>query len=141
MGPIVHLTGGGVLERHPNLRFVVTEAECGWLPWTLHAMDAMQRRRRLGLETLSLRPSEYFKRQGAVTISDDPVALRTLDMIGAGNVMWGNDYPHDEGTYPHSRQYRDQIVAAAGPEDAHRIFMGNAARIYGFDETRLAIAA
>jgi hypothetical protein len=38
MGPIVHLTGGGVLERHPRLKFVITEAEAGWLAWTLHAM-------------------------------------------------------------------------------------------------------
>jgi predicted TIM-barrel fold metal-dependent hydrolase len=37
MGPIVHLTGGGALERHPRLKFVVTEAEAGWLGWTLHA--------------------------------------------------------------------------------------------------------
>ena len=31
MNPILELTGSGVLERHPGLRFVVTERECGWL--------------------------------------------------------------------------------------------------------------
>jgi predicted TIM-barrel fold metal-dependent hydrolase len=55
--------------------------------------------------------------------------------------MWGNDYPHDEGTYPHSRKYREEILTAAGPEDAHKIFVGNAARIYGFDESKLSKAA
>lgn len=137
MGPIVHLTGGGVLERHPDLKFVVTESEGGWLAWTLHAMDAMQRRRRLGLAELSLKPSEYFKRQGALTISDDPIAIHNLEFTGANNIMWGNDYPHDEGTYPNSQPYRQQIEDATSPEDAKKILFDNAAKIYGFDENAL----
>ena len=47
--------------------------------------------------------------------------------------MWGNDYPHDEGTYPSSRQHRDAIAAATTQAQARAIFAGNAARIYGFD--------
>jgi predicted TIM-barrel fold metal-dependent hydrolase len=133
MGPIVHLTGGGVLERHPRLKFVVTEAEAGWLAWTLHAMDAMQHRRRLGLNTLAMRASEYFRRQGAVTITDDPVAINNLGLTGTDCLMWGNDYPHDEGTYPVSRRHRDAIAAATTHAQARAIFAGNAARIYGFD--------
>jgi len=138
MGPIVHLVGGGVLERHPELRFVVTEAECGWLAWTLHAMDSMQERRALNLAQLPLRPSEYFKRQGAVTISDDPVALRNLEFTGTSCIMWGNDYPHDEGTFPNSEKFRKQIRAQVSADEAHSIFAGNAARIYGFDLEALA---
>lgn len=133
MGPIVHLTGGGVLERHPNLKFVITEAEAGWLGWTLHAMDAMQHRRRLGLNTLKMRASDYFRRQGAVTITDDPIALNNLEITGTECIMWGNDYPHDEGTYPASQVHRNAIVAATTPAEARAIFAGNAARIYGFD--------
>jgi predicted TIM-barrel fold metal-dependent hydrolase len=133
MGPIVHLTGGGVLERHPRLRFVVTEAEAGWLAWTLHAMDAMQHRRRFGLNVLSMRASDYFRRQGAVTITDDPVAINNLGLTGTDCLMWGNDYPHDEGTYPSSRQHRDAIASATTHAQARAIFAGNAARIYGFD--------
>ena len=138
IGPIVHLTGGGVLERHPRLRFIVTEAECGWLGWTLHAMDAMQQRRRLGLATLSMRPSEYFRRQGAVTITDDPVALKLLDVTGTENLLWGNDYPHDEGTFPNSRPFIDAIRAATSAEGAYQILAGNAARLYGFDVDKIA---
>jgi predicted TIM-barrel fold metal-dependent hydrolase len=138
MGPIVHLTGGGVLERHPDLRFVVTEAECGWLAWTLHAMDAMQQRRRLGLETLPLRASDYFRRQGAVTISDDPVALRNLEFTGTDCILWGNDYPHDEGTFPRSEKFREQIRASVSEREARQIFAGNAARVYGFDLEAIA---
>jgi predicted TIM-barrel fold metal-dependent hydrolase len=96
-------------------------------------MDNMQERRKLNIAKLPLRASEYFKRQGAVTISDDPVGLRNLDLVGADNVMWASDYPHDEGTFPHSEKTREQIRAQVSPDEAHALFAGNAARIYGFD--------
>ena len=138
MGPIVHLTGGGVLERHPDLRFVVTEAEAGWLGWALHAMDAMQDRRSLGLEKLPMRASDYFRRQGAVTFSDDPIALRNIEFTGTDCLLWGNDYPHDEGTYPNSEKFRAEVRASVSEAEAHAIFAGNAARVYGFDLEALA---
>jgi len=133
MSPIVNLTGAGVLERHPGLRFVVTESECGWLAWLLQAMDQMQERRYIGMRKLSLRASEYFKRQGAITISDDPVALNNVEFTGSDCLIWGNDYPHDEGTFPHSRRPIEEIRKRLGPDDAHNVLCGNAARLYGFD--------
>jgi hypothetical protein len=50
-------------------------------------MDAMQEQRGLGIQELSMKPSEYFKRQGAVTICDDPVAINNLKFTGADNIM------------------------------------------------------
>jgi predicted TIM-barrel fold metal-dependent hydrolase len=138
MSPVVHLIGSGALERHPDLRFVITEAEAGWLAWILHAMDSMQDRRRLGLEKLPMKASAYFRRQGAVTFSDDPVAVRNIELTGTDCLMWGNDYPHDEGTYPGSEKFRAEIRARVNPDQAHAIFAGNAARVYGFDLEALA---
>ncbi len=138
MAPITELTGSGVLERHPDLRFVVTEAECGWLPWALQAMDQMQERRHLYSRKLRLRASEYFRRQGAITITDDEVALRNIESIGSNCLLWGNDYPHDEGTWPDSGPVVDSIHDSLGPERAHAVLSENAARIYGFDLEYLA---
>ena len=133
MSPILELTASGVLERHPGLRFVITESECGWLAWTLQAMDQMQRRRHLYRKDLPLRASEYFLRQGAVTITDDPVALNNLSFTGADCLLWGNDYPHDEGTWPESHNSIAAIRTALEPEVARKVLAGNAARLYGFD--------
>ncbi len=138
MSPIVDLTGSGVLERHPDLKFVVTESECGWLAWVLQAMDQLQERRYLRMRKLPLRASEYFLRQGAVTISDDPVALNNIEFTGTDCLMWGNDYPHDEGTFPHSRRPIADIRARLAPAAAHHVLCGNAARLYGFDLDHLA---
>ena len=47
--------------------------------------------------------------------------------------MWGSDYPHDEGTFPHSREVIERTFEGVSPEDRQRIVYGNAAALYGFD--------
>jgi predicted TIM-barrel fold metal-dependent hydrolase len=47
-------------------------------------------------------------------------------------MMWGSDYPHDEGTFPHSREVIERTLAGISREDKERIVGGNAARLYGF---------
>lgn len=138
MAPILELTGSGALERHPGLAFVITEGECGWLAWALQAMDQMQDRRRLYQKNLPLRASDYFRRQGHITITDDLVALRNVEFTGADCLLWGNDYPHDEGTWPNSRPNIEEIRRQLSPEQAQRVLCGNAADLYGFDLDYLA---
>jgi len=139
MAPILELTASGVLERHPDLHFVITESECGWLAWVLQAMDQMQRRRHLYRKDLPLRASEYFLRQGYVTITDDPVALNNVGFTGSDCLLWGNDYPHDEGTWPESHASIDAIRERLG-DAADKVLHGNAADLYGFDLDYLAAA-
>ncbi len=134
MGPILELTSSGVLERHPDLQFVITESECGWLAWVLQAMDQMQDRRHLYRKHLPLRYSEYFLRQGHITITDDAVALGNIQFTGgADRLLWGNDYPHDEGTWPDSGLFIDTLRKTLSSDDAHKVLCGIAARLYGFD--------
>ncbi|MDA1077410.1 MAG: amidohydrolase family protein [Proteobacteria bacterium] len=137
MAPILELTSSGVLERHPGLRFVITESECGCLAWVLQAMDQMQRRRHLYRKDLPLRASEYFLRQGFVTITDDPVALNNISFTGADCLLWGNDYPHDEGSWPESQSSIEAIRASLG-DSVDKVLHGNAADLYGFDLDYLA---
>ena len=138
MSPIAELCGAGVLERHPDLKFVITESECGWLAWVLQALDQMQERRYLGMLKLKQRPSEYFFRQGAVSITDDPVALNNISFTGTDCLVWGNDYPHDEGIFPHGKRPIAEIRRKLSKKQAHDVLCGNAARLYGFDLKKLA---
>ncbi len=134
MSPIVNLTSAGVLERHPRLRFVVAEGEIGWLAWVLQAMDQMQHHRGHYMSRkLSLRASEYFKRQGWATFTDDVVGCRSLDIIGVENVMWSNDYPHDEGTYLESAMRIEANMGELSDEAQRRLLWANAADLYALD--------
>ena len=51
-----------------------------------------------------LTPSEYVKRQFHVQFQDDPVAVATRHITGVSTIVWGNDYPHAEGTFRGSRE-------------------------------------
>ena len=78
------------------------------------------------------RPSDYFRRQGGATFGDDLVGLRMRDVTGVESLLWGSDYPHDEGTFPHSREVIERTFKDV-PEDEKRLIVGgNAQRVYGF---------
>ena len=65
-------------------------------------------------------------------ISDDPMALRNIEFTGTDCLMWGSDYPHDEGTFPHSREVIDRTFAGLSHADRTKIVHDNAATLYGF---------
>ena len=133
MDPLTRLISGGVLMRHPDLRFVVVECGAGWLSWLLYLLDEQYAKKHMFIRPrLDLKPSEYFARQGAVTFSEDPAALRTLDMTGSGCLLWGSDYPHDEGTFPHSQAVIERTFAGVPEADRRAIVFDNAQRLYRF---------
>ena len=133
MSPISLLISGGVLMRHPKLKFVVVECGAGWLAWLLYVLDEQYEKKHMWIRPkLDLKPSEYFLRQGHVTFSDDPVALRCLEFTGAGCLLWGSDYPHDEGTFPHSQAVIERTFAGISEADKRKIVYDSAAALYGF---------
>jgi hypothetical protein len=52
--------------------------------------------------------------------------------------MWGSDYPHDEGTYPYTREHLRQIFPGTGPAEMQKILAENTAELYEFDLAKLA---
>jgi hypothetical protein len=60
------------------------------------------------------------------------------DTIGIDHLMWGSDYPHDEGTYPFTTEALRQVFSDWDPADVRRVTAGNAAELYGFDLAALA---
>ena len=132
LNPVSQLISGGVCERHPNLDFVVVECGAGWLAWLLYVLDEQVEKKHMWIRPrLALKPSEYFARQGFITFTDDPVGLRNLEFTGADSMLWGSDYPHDEGSFPHSREVIARTFDGLSDDDREKIVFGNAARIYG----------
>ena len=130
--PVSELITSGVCERHPNLKFVIVECGCGWLAWLLYALDEQAEKKHMWIHPkLELKPSEYFARQGFITFSDDPVALKNLEYTSAGCLLWGSDYPHDEGTFPHSQAVIERTFETVSAADKQKIVYQNAADLYG----------
>jgi predicted TIM-barrel fold metal-dependent hydrolase len=139
--PFAALMWGGAFERHPGLKFVMTETGCSWILETLRVLEA---RAALPIFTyfskdLSLSPTAYFERQcfmGASFLT--PAEGEDRHRVGLDKVMYGTDYPHLEGTWPNTM---DALRATFGayPEDEVRAILGtNAAEVYGFDLEKLA---
>jgi predicted TIM-barrel fold metal-dependent hydrolase len=133
----------GVFHRFPNLRYIITEAGCAWVPERLAELDRvwnMVRRGVLGELQFDQNavtpepPSFYAKRNcwyGASAASPREIADR--DVVGADRICWGSDYPHYEGTYPHTRKSIRFTFHDIDEYEVRRMLGTNAAELYGFD--------
>jgi predicted TIM-barrel fold metal-dependent hydrolase len=130
-GVLTSVIFGGVLERYPRIRVVLGEAGIGWIPYVLWRMDAEWEDQFKDL-SLTMPPSEYWRRQCWATYQTDPVGLKLLDDLGADKIMWGSDFPHPDGVWPDSREYIAREMADLPAEVRRKIVCENAARLYGF---------
>ena len=142
--PLGHLLLGGVFERFPGLRFVLTEQGASWIPTLLAQLDGyhaqMVEHGRIGElkyapdEVLPRSPSEYFRRSCWVGASfPSPVEAEARHAIGVDRFMWGSDYPHDESTFPDTIEGLRRSFAGAEPDELRQVLGANAAGVYGFD--------
>jgi predicted TIM-barrel fold metal-dependent hydrolase len=130
-----------VLERFPRLRFGVVECGAFWVNDLLWRMDLVYERdhgsRKLGSQLtaqMTMRPSEYFDRNcfiGASNIVRVEMARRYE--IGVHNLCWGNDFPHPEGTWPHTREFLAAVFCDIPRDETAAMLGTNAAEVYGFD--------
>lgn len=126
------LIWGAVPQRYPQLRIVMVEAGIGWIASVLRTMDHWWEDHRHWMEPkVDETPSFYFRRQFWATFEDDRAGVLTRELIGVDRLMWGSDYPHTEGTFPHSREQVAKDFAGIPEADVYQMVAGNAARLYG----------
>lgn len=122
-------------ERFPELRFATIEAGVGWVAWALEAMDEAVRKHHMwAFPKLPLLPSEYYRRQGYSSFQEDPVGLEHAEARDlARNFMWANDYPHHEGSWPHSAEAIERQMGHLSETSRANILGLNAARLFALD--------
>ena len=143
--PLWFFIWGGVFDRHPKLKLVFAEALSHWVPQELMRLDEMYdmwNSKRLR-EQISKRPSDYWRSNCAITatfISRGEVEMR--HDIGVENLLWGSDFPHPEGTWPHTRTCLQHAFHGVPEPETARILGQNALEFYGFDPSEmLALSA
>jgi predicted TIM-barrel fold metal-dependent hydrolase len=121
----------GVMDRHPNLKFVLVENEVGWIPFVMHQWDRYVHRygprRPIPISEL---PSFYVNRQVYSTFIDDLPGGHTLHVWGEDNCMWSNDYPHAASTWPNSKEVIDRDLGHLAPDIFSKIVRENVTRLY-----------
>ena len=133
--PVANLCASGVLERFPNLKFATVEAGIGWVPWLLDAMDEAYRKHHMWVRPkLQGLPSDYYRAHGFSTFQEDPAGLALAEQYDlVDNFMWANDYPHHEGTWPHSAEAIERTMPRLSDTARAKILGLNAARLLGIN--------
>lgn len=106
------LVFSGLLERFPDLRFVMVEANIGWIPSLLEQMDDSFLRFRFYLDAtdkLTRLPSEMFQASIWTTFVSDHAGIAQLDRQPVERICWSTDYPHSICEWPNSRRAAETL--------------------------------
>jgi predicted TIM-barrel fold metal-dependent hydrolase len=144
---IGHMILSGVFERHPDLKFVITEiTSASEVPSYVGRLDMMMRMslgegtplvEHIGEAVAALKklPSEYFASN--CYIAGPTHDLRQAHDLGTPNLMWGADVPHSEGTSPYTIEALRTTLWDL-PESALDVLLATrAAEVYDLDLARL----
>lgn len=123
----------GSLERFPRLKIAYAESQVGWMPFQLERMDAVWQDGRGDIEHVKVRPSEQVRGRVYGCVFDDLHGLKSRDEVGTDHILFETDYPHSDGTFPHSRKIAHELFVAAGmnAQECYQVLRGNAISAYG----------
>ena len=134
-GSLVDWVFSGTLERFPDIKIAYAESQVGWMPFQLERMDAVWKEGRGGVGGDGRLPSEQVQGRVYGCIFDDLVGLKQRYEVGVDQILFETDYPHSDGTFPHSRKVAHSMFAAAGldADECYKVIRGNAISAFGLD--------
>ena len=107
----------GVLERFPRLKFGAIELGASWLPSWMRSMDAAHGafvKHEHRLQNLSMRPSDYVRRQVRVTPYSHEDAGWIIANSGPEICLFSSDFPHVEGGRNPLKRFDDSLAQTPG---------------------------
>lgn len=139
------LTFSGVFARYPDLHVVMTEGYAAWLGFAIQFLDhhwSDSRYHELDTNSAGMPgwrsttkddtpPGVYLKRQAHATFMWDPLAIAARQFTGVECLLWGNDYPHYEGSFLSSQEWIDKQFAGVPEDDIDAIVRRNASKLFG----------
>lgn len=132
MEPIVQMITSGVFERHKKLKLASIEAGIGWIPWILNQMDHGYKAHHMWVRpVIPDLPSDYFKQHCYSTFIEEEGSLELcMDMGLENNLLWSNDYPHPEGSFPHSTVTIERSLGKITEAQRVKVLGENAAKLF-----------
>lgn len=122
---------GGAFERFPKLKIVSAENDVSWLPHYMCRPDhGSEKFGAMMDQPLSMKPSDYIRRQLYATFQDDPVGPAAYRLFRPTNYMWASDFPHTDSTWPGSRKAVERDFAGVPDDVTRKIVFKNAVALY-----------
>ena len=134
---IAQLVFSGAFERFPKLKVSFAECRIGWIPFLISWMDRQVKERAPDPSApLSRLPSEYVASNMTFTFEEDYVGAKMIPADWSylkSSVVWGSDYPHEQGTWPDPSAAIDKMFQGVDAKLRHEILFGRMARIFNLD--------
>lgn len=140
---IMFLVGGGVLDRHPKTKVVFAECGASWLVGLGERMDEVYHAHsHFVAPKLGRLPSQIVKDQVVLAFQNDKNCVVNREAMGLSTMIWASDYPHKEGTFPHSREVIAKLFEGVdiSESDKRAILGETAAKLFRI-EPKVFVAA
>ena len=133
----------GIFMRHPKLRIISAEADGGWIPHFMYRMEHAYDRHRHWMQgrKLERKPSEYFRDHIYFTFQDDITAFQCKDMLNIERMLWANDFPHSDSTWPNSQAVLGKQTAHLSQAEIDLVLHENVAMLYRLNTKELQAIA
>ena len=130
------LVFSGVPQRFPHLKFVLVEANIGWIPTVMEQLDDMFLRYRWfsgATAFMQEMPSRIFFRNFWATFMVDTVGIELRHRLNADHVMWSTDYPHTGSDWPNHRVTIERLFRGVPADVVKRMLHDNCKALYRLD--------
>jgi predicted TIM-barrel fold metal-dependent hydrolase len=123
----------GQLQKHPNLKIMLSEGGIGWIPYIAERADYTWERHRYYQDIdRTTRPSDLLKKHFWGCYIDDDFGIENRHKIGVDRICLEVDYPHSDSNWPNSRKIVAESLANVPDDEAHRIVELNAREVFNF---------
>ncbi|MEB4209757.1 amidohydrolase family protein [Mycobacterium sp. 94-17] len=132
VGAMADYLYSGIFARYPNLKVLFAEAQIGWIPYLLERIDDVWETHRgwsRSHEFTAERPSSYYYEHIFSTFFKDAIGIKMLAEVGESNAIFETDYPHQDGTWPYSREQAAEQFGHLRQDQIDKLARGNAIRL------------
>ena len=132
VGAMADYLYSGVFARYPNMKVLFAEAQIGWIPYLLERIDDVWETHRgwsHSQQYVKERPSTYYSDHIFSTFFKDAVGVSLIDQVGEDNATFETDYPHQDGTWPYSREQAAEQFSDLDDGLIYKLTRGNAIRL------------
>ncbi len=130
------LVFSGVPQRFPRVRFLLVEANIGWIPTVLEQLDDMFLRYRWfsgAVQRMQETPSRIFHRNFWATFMVDTVGIELRHRMNQDHIMWSTDYPHTGSDWPNHRVTIERLFRGLPAADVKKMLHTNCKTLYGLE--------
>ena len=105
---------------------LISEGGATWAPFVGDRLNEAYRQHPMFDDgRLPKPPKEYMMEQVYASFQHDETAVPAFTSMGFRNILFGTDYPHIEGTYPHTQKVLHEILDGVDDDVSYRIRIGS----------------